>query len=84
MQFPLEYNDQQVTGGHPSYFSKILHHVLFGFDKRVVDYLMLKGVDPDIVKLSDWKFMERVLFINVSTLVTLSLKTYEIIKPLSF
>ena len=45
LQFPIEYNDQKVTGGHPSYFSKILKHVLFGFDKRIPDHLLQKGVD---------------------------------------
>ena len=66
LQFPLEYNEQQVTGGHPAYFSKIIHHILFGYDKRIQDYLLRRGIDSKVVNLSDWKFMERVLYINVS------------------
>ena len=62
-EFPLEIDDYKIMGGHPSVFMKIIHHLLFEYNVKVKNLIFSKGIDPQVVELSDWKFIERVMFI---------------------
>ena len=59
-------NKMLLTVINPTVFMKILHFSLF---KLNINYMLQKAVDPNTVKLTDYKFMERVFYINVSKLL---------------
>jgi hypothetical protein len=49
---------------------KILHYAVFYASGSVRNYLYSKEIDPLTIHLNDFKFMEKIMFIFVSQIVS--------------
>ena len=67
----LNFQKFRAMDGHPTMFMKILHYVLFYSSNAVRNYLYSKEIDPLTIHLNDYKFMERMFYIIVSSLISL-------------
>jgi hypothetical protein len=57
----------RALDGHPTIFMKILHYAVFYASGSVRNFLYSKEIDPMTIHLNDYKFMEKIMFIFVST-----------------
>ena len=62
----------RALDGHPSIFMKILHYAVFYASGSVRNFLYSKEIDPMTIHLNDFKFMEKIMFIFVSSIFSLN------------